>query len=51
MWSKGYTVVRALVAVVSSTDIRERLMRGELPSELVPRGVLEYAREHHLYGL
>jgi nicotinate-nucleotide adenylyltransferase len=39
------------LAIVSSTDIRERLSRGELPSELVPRVVLDYAREHHLYGL
>ncbi|HEX5750342.1 MAG TPA: nicotinate (nicotinamide) nucleotide adenylyltransferase [Archangium sp.] len=39
------------LAVVSSTDIRERLNRGELPSDLVPRVVLDYAREHHLYGL
>jgi nicotinate-nucleotide adenylyltransferase len=39
------------LAIVSSTDIRERLTRGELPSELVPRVVLDYAREHHLFGL
>ncbi len=39
------------LAVVSSSDIRERLSRGELPSDLVPRVVLDYAREHHLYGL
>ncbi|WP_047858337.1 nicotinate (nicotinamide) nucleotide adenylyltransferase [Archangium gephyra] len=39
------------LAVVSSTDIRERLTRGEMPSDLVPRVVLDYAREHHLYGL
>lgn len=39
------------LAIVSSTDIRERLSRGELPSDLVPRRVLDYAREHQLYGL
>ena len=39
------------LAIVSSTDIRERLSRGELPSDLVPRMVLDYAREHQLYGL
>ncbi|MGZ3461504.1 MAG: nicotinate-nicotinamide nucleotide adenylyltransferase, partial [Archangium sp.] len=39
------------LAVVSSTEIRERLARGELPSDLVPARVLAYAREHHLYGL
>ncbi|WP_309887800.1 nicotinate (nicotinamide) nucleotide adenylyltransferase [Archangium sp.] len=39
------------LALVSSTAIRERLERGELPSDLVPGTVLSYAREHHLYGL
>ena len=39
------------LAIVSSTDIRERLSRGELPADLVPRRVLDYAREHQLYGL
>ncbi|HZH15988.1 MAG TPA: nicotinate (nicotinamide) nucleotide adenylyltransferase [Archangium sp.] len=39
------------LAIVSSTDIRERLSRGELSSDLVPRRVLDYAREHQLYGL
>jgi nicotinate-nucleotide adenylyltransferase len=49
----GYPSDRAVgppLALVSSTEIRERLARGELPGELVPRGVLEYARQHHLYG-
>ncbi|WP_375765494.1 nicotinate (nicotinamide) nucleotide adenylyltransferase [Archangium gephyra] len=39
------------LAIVSSSEVRERLARGELPSDLVPRVVLDYAREHHLYGL
>ena len=39
------------LAIVSSTDIRERLRRGEWPADLVPRRVLDYAREHQLYGL
>lgn len=34
---------------VSSTEVREKLERGETPSELVPRAVLDYAREHSLY--
>jgi len=34
---------------VSSTVVRERLARGEDASALVPRRVLEYAREHRLY--
>nr|WP_084737698.1 nicotinate (nicotinamide) nucleotide adenylyltransferase [Cystobacter ferrugineus] len=38
------------LAEVSSTEIRERMARGEPPSELVPAPVLAYAREHHLYG-
>jgi nicotinate-nucleotide adenylyltransferase len=36
---------------VSSTVVRELLERGEVPSHLVPRAVLEYARANHLYGL
>ena len=39
------------LAEVSSTQVREAFARGELPAELVPRGVLEYARAHGLYGL
>ena len=35
---------------VSSTEVRERLARGEDVSALVPRRVLEYARERGLYG-
>jgi nicotinate-nucleotide adenylyltransferase len=34
---------------VSSTEVRERLVRGEDVSSLVPGRVLEYLREHHLY--
>jgi len=34
---------------VSSTEVRERLAKGEDVSALVPRRVLEYVREHGLY--
>ena len=54
LYRAGYPaegVVGPPLAVVSSTEIRERLARGELPSDLVPARVLAYAREHHLYGL
>lgn len=34
---------------VSSSDVRQRLAAGELPAALVPRTVLQYVREHHLY--
>jgi nicotinate-nucleotide adenylyltransferase len=34
---------------VSSTEIRERLQRGESVAAWVPRRVLEYAEEHQLY--
>jgi nicotinate-nucleotide adenylyltransferase len=37
------------LAKVSSTEIRERMSRGEEPVDLVPRAVLAYAREHGLY--
>jgi nicotinate-nucleotide adenylyltransferase len=39
------------VAEVSSTQIREMMARGEAPTQLVPSGVLDYARRAHLYGL
>ncbi len=39
------------LAEVSSSDIRERITRHEPPVDLVPREVLAYAREHHLYTL
>jgi nicotinate-nucleotide adenylyltransferase len=39
------------LALASSTEIRERLARGEVPGDVVPRAVLAYAREHRLYGL
>jgi nicotinate-nucleotide adenylyltransferase len=54
LYRAGYPADEAVgppLAVVSSTDIRDRLTRGELPSDLVPGAVLSYAREHHLYGL
>ena len=34
---------------VSSTEIRSAFARGEEPVGLVPRAVLDYAREHRLY--
>jgi len=34
---------------ISSTDVREKLSRGEDVSSLVPREVLEYVAEHRLY--
>jgi nicotinate-nucleotide adenylyltransferase len=54
LYRAGYPADEAVgppLALVSSTDIRDRLVRGELPSDLVPGPVLAYAREHHLYGL
>ncbi len=36
---------------VSSTEVRQRLESNQLPETLVPRVVLEYARQHGLYGL
>jgi nicotinate-nucleotide adenylyltransferase len=44
----GGTDAPALPAV-SSTEIRERIARGEDVSALVPRRVLEYVRERGLY--
>ncbi len=39
------------LAEVSSTRIRERLERGDLPEDVVPSAVLDYARAQGLYGL
>lgn len=38
------------VLEMSSTQIREKLKSGEDLSDILPDGVLEYIREHHLYG-
>lgn len=35
---------------ISSTDIRDRMRRGESVAEWVPRRVLDYARDHRLYS-
>jgi len=50
----GYPSPLALgppLAEVSSTAIRAKLEAGELPTELVPRAVLAYAKEKRLFGL
>lgn len=39
------------LVAVSSTEVRERMARAQSPEELVPRRVLEYARQQGLYGL
>lgn len=39
------------LAQVSSTEIREALGAGRDVGPLVPRAVLQYAREHRLFGL
>jgi len=54
LYRAGYPAKEALgppLAEVSSTAIREKLEKGEAPVEWVPRAVIQYAREHGLYGL
>lgn len=54
LYRAGYPARDAVgppLAEVSSSEIRARLERREAPADLVPRAVLDYAREHHLYGL
>jgi nicotinate-nucleotide adenylyltransferase len=34
---------------VSATGLRGQLARGEFPEELLPEGVADYIRQHHLY--
>ena len=49
----GHSSPRAFgppLAEVSSTEIRERLARGDAPVDLVPRRVLAYARQHGVYA-
>lgn len=41
---------RPLLPAVSSTEVRERLLRGEDVSRLVPRRVLEHVRSRGLYS-
>jgi nicotinate-nucleotide adenylyltransferase len=46
----GSIVVFQMPAVaVSATGLRAQLYRGEMPAELLPPGVPEYIRRHHLY--
>jgi nicotinate-nucleotide adenylyltransferase len=54
LYRAGYPAPDAVgppLAEVSSTQIRELLSRGERPTELVPRRVLDYAHQAGLYGL
>lgn len=46
----GLAYLAADLAVdVSATAIRAALQRGEAPAALLPDGVLDYIRQHHLY--
>jgi nicotinate-nucleotide adenylyltransferase len=38
-----------LAVDVSSTEVRDALTRGEQPDSLIPSGVLDYIKLHHLY--
>ena len=40
----------SVIPQVSSTEVRSRLARGLAVDDVVPRRVIEYAREHRLYG-
>lgn len=54
LYRAGYPAPNAVgppLAEVSSTQVRELLARGEEPRELVPSGVLAFARQVGLYGL
>ena len=35
---------------LSSTDIRRQLAAGDLPTDALPGGILQYIQQHHLYG-
>jgi nicotinate-nucleotide adenylyltransferase len=38
-----------LAVDVSSTEVRDALTRDEQPDSLIPSGVLDYIKLHHLY--
>jgi nicotinate-nucleotide adenylyltransferase len=38
-----------LAVDISSTEVRAALLRGEQPHSLIPSGVLDYIKLHHLY--
>ena len=44
-------LIEAPPIAISSTLVRERLKAGEDVSALVPAGICDYIREHHLYGV
>ena len=39
-----------ILPTVSSTEVRDRLARGDSVASLVPADVVDYIRAHHLYG-
>lgn len=43
-------VLNSIHEDVSATELRERLHDGEDCSDLLPAAVMQYIREHHLYG-
>jgi nicotinate-nucleotide adenylyltransferase len=46
----GLTYFATNLAVdISSTEVRAALRRGEQPDSLIPFGVLDYIKLHHLY--
>ncbi|MGE5623288.1 MAG: nicotinate-nucleotide adenylyltransferase [Bacillota bacterium] len=46
----GLTYLATNLAVdISATEIRAALLRGERPDSLIPPGVLDYIKQHHLY--
>lgn len=47
----GLTYLATELAIdISATKIRAALAHGESPEALVPTGVLDYIKQHHLYG-
>ena len=48
-YNADITVLNNPILYISSTEIRERVEKGESISELVPKGVEEYIVEHGLY--
>lgn len=43
-------VIRTPLIDISSTDIRKTLAKGKIPCDVLCPAVLDYIRDHHLYG-
>ena len=48
-YQKGLKKLNSRIIEISSTEIRDKIRKGEPVDHLLPEGVLNYIREHNLY--